>query len=73
MEDENRGPDRVERARMVALYGFIVLVVVVVVLDRFAPAFLPNYEPLGDAALGLLLGAITALIVGEGVTRAVNK
>ena len=73
MEDETRGPDRIEQARAAALYGFITLVMVVVVLDRFVPAFLQNYEPLGDAALGLLLGAITALIVGEGVTRAVKK
>lgn len=65
-EDKNNG---IERVKAVAIYGFIALVIFVVVLDRVAPAIIPNYSPLGDAALGLLLGAITALIVGEGVTR----
>jgi len=59
----------VDRARLVAIYGFIGLVVFVVLADRFAPVLFDEYVPLGDAALGLLLGAISALIVGEVVTR----
>lgn len=69
---DNDKPDVVQRAKLVAIYGFIALVIVVVLMDRLFPALLPNYSPLGDAALGLLLGSITALIVGEGITRNVK-
>ena len=67
--DDNK-PDRIEQAKVIAIYGFIALVVAVVLMDRFVPAALEGYEPLGDTSLGLLLGAVTALIIGEGVTRA---
>lgn len=66
-------PSDLEKARLVVIYGFVVLIVGVVILDRIAPALLTGYEPLGDAALGLLLGSVTALIVGEGVTRAIGR
>lgn len=65
----SENPSGIERGKIVAVYGFIGLVCIVTILDRLAPAFLPNYAPLGDTSLGLLLGAITALLIGEGVTR----
>jgi hypothetical protein len=65
-------PDTLQRAKLVAIYGFIGLVIVVVIADRVAPALFVGYAPLGDAALGLLLGAITALVVGEGITRVIK-
>lgn len=65
--------DRIEKARLVVIYGILALVIGVVILDRFTPAFLSGYEPLGDAALGLLLGAIAAAGVGETVARMASK
>lgn len=71
-KDETERSTPTDKARDAAVYGFIALVVFVVLLDRFAPVLWSEYAPLGDTALGLLLGAITALIVGEGFSRVVK-
>ena len=63
--DEN---DRLlEEVRRTAVRVLVGLIVVIVFLDRFVPIFTPAYVGLGDAALGLLLGAVTVLIVGQGI------
>lgn len=63
--DEN---DRLlEEVRRTAVRVLVGLIVVIVLLDRFVPIFAPGYVGLGDAALGLLLGAVTVLIVGQSI------
>lgn len=67
------GTSRRDKARLVGFYGFGALVTFVVVADRFAPIFFVNYSPIGDAALGLLLGAMTGLILTEAIDHAVGS
>jgi len=56
-----------DRARLFAIYGFGALISFLVISDRFAPIVFPEYEPIGDTALGLLLGSMTALILTEAI------
>lgn len=55
------------QVRKIAAYVFTGLVVFLLIADRVGPIISPDYEPLGDAALGLVLGALTVLIVGQSI------
>lgn len=63
-EDDDRLLEEVRRTAVRVLVG---LVAVLLVLDRFGPTFFPGYVALGEAALGLILGTVTVLIVGQGI------
>lgn len=66
--NQNEDDDRLlEEVRRMAVRVFVGLVVVLVVLDRFGPTVFPEYVGLGEATLGLLLGTVTVLIVGQGI------
>lgn len=56
-----------EEVRRMAVRVLVGLIVVLLVLDRVGPIFSDQYVGLGEAALGLLLGAVTVLIVGQGI------
>ena len=62
--DEER--DLLRYARIVASFVVTALIAFVVVIDRVGPIISPSYVPLGDAALGLLLGALFALVGVQG-------
>lgn len=56
-----------EEVRRMAVRVLVGLVVVLLIFDRVGPIFSRDYVGLGEAALGLLLGAVTVLIVGQGI------
>lgn len=56
-----------EEVRRTAVRVLVGLVVVLLIFDRVGPIFSEDYVALGEAALGLLLGAVTVLIVGQGI------
>jgi hypothetical protein len=62
--DEDR--DLLHFARVIASFTLIGLVIFVVVIDRIGPVLSPGYVGLGDGALGLLLGALFALVGVQG-------
>lgn len=62
--DEDR--DLLRTARIVGSFVLIALIVFVVVIDRVGPLLSPDYVGIGDGALGLLLGALFALVGVQG-------
>lgn len=62
--DEER--DLLRYARVVGAFTLVALITFVVVIDRIGPILTPAYEPIGDTALGLLLGALFALVGVQG-------
>ena len=61
------GRDFLPLARLVASFVVTGLIAFVVVIDRIAPMFADEYLALSDTALGLLLGALFALVGIQGV------
>ena len=62
----NEDNDLLSIARVVASFVLTGLITFVVVFDRIGPLLAIEYEPLGDTALGLLLGALFALVGVQG-------
>jgi len=52
--------------RVIASVCILSLIIFVVILDRVGSIFTPDYVALGDTALGLLLGALFALVGVQG-------
>jgi hypothetical protein len=59
--------DLLRSVRVIASVTILILIVVVVLLDRVGNIISGEYVALGDTALGLLLGALFALIGVQGV------
>jgi len=62
--DEDR--DLLHFARILASFALLGLIVFVVIIDRLGPVFTEQYVGVGDGALGLLLGALFALVGVQG-------
>lgn len=63
----NEDRDLLRYARIVGSFVLIALVAFVVIIDRVGPIISPSYNPIGDTALGLLLGALFALVGVQGI------
>lgn len=59
--------DLLRSVRVIASVCILVLIVIVVLVDRVGAIITPEYVALGDTALGLLLGALFALVGVQGV------
>lgn len=59
--------DLLRSVRVIASICILSLIVFVVILDRVGAIIAPEYVALGDTALGLLLGALFALVGVQGV------
>jgi uncharacterized membrane protein required for colicin V production len=62
----NEDRDLLHYARVVGAFVLVALIIFVVVIDRIGPIISPDYVGIGDAALGLLLGALFALVGVQG-------
>lgn len=58
--------DLLRSVRVIASVCILCLIVLVVIMDRIGGIFDPGYMALGDTALGLLLGALFALVGVQG-------
>lgn len=64
-----RGPtdrDLLRSVRVISSLVILGLIVFIVLADRLFPIFTEQYVALGDTALGLLLGALFALVGVQG-------
>jgi hypothetical protein len=59
--------DVLRLVRVIASIVITCLIAFVVIMDRIGPVLTPEYVALGDTALGLLLGALFALVGVQGV------